>query len=142
MLLTADDGTPAVTEYKYGKGRICFVACPIEANISSMPGAVSGDDAISYYKIYELLKLRTDKKCASVDSPYTCLTEHIVNEGERIVTILNHRPKAECVFVSLKDGYRLKKVMDVHGKAIYEAKDGGFDITVGANTGVVAVIEK
>ena len=142
VLLYADDGTPAVTEYKYGKGRICFIACPIEADTATKPGIVSGEDAVPYYKLYELLGLRSKKKCASSSSQYTCVTEHPYSESERIITVLNHRPDAEEVKITLDGGFKLKKLMNVHGTTEPVPSKDGFTMTVAANTGVVAVVEK
>ncbi|MBR2465317.1 MAG: cellulase family glycosylhydrolase [Clostridia bacterium] len=142
VLLTADDGTPAVTEYKYGKGRICLILSPIETQTSSVPGVVSGEDAIPYYKIYELLGLRSAKKCATSSSQYTCLTEHPLDEKTRILTLLNHRPESENVSVTLTGGYKFKKLINVHGTTEAEATKDGFTLNLAGNTGVVAVIEK
>lgn len=142
VLLACDDGTPAVTEYKYGKGRICFIACPIEANTATMPGVVSGEDAVPYYKLYELLGLRSKKKCASSSSQYTCVTEHPYSETERILTILNHRPEPQEVKITLDGGFKLRKLMNVHGTTEPVPSNDGFTMTVAANTGVVAVVEQ
>ena len=142
VLLYSDDGTPAVTEYKYGKGRICFVACPIELNTATVPAIVSGEDAVPYYKLYELLGLRSKKRSATSSSQYTCLTEHPYSENERILTVLNHRPVAEKVKITLDGGFKLKKIMNVHGVTEAESTDFGFEMTLAPNTGIVAVIEK
>lgn len=142
VLLFADDGTPAVAEYKIGKGRICFIACPIEANAAKMPAVVSGDEAIPYYKLYELLGLRSQKKCATSSSQYTAVTEHPVDPSTRILTVLNHRPEAESVKITLKDGFKFAKLMNVHGITEANSVADGFEMTLAANTGVVVVIEK
>jgi hypothetical protein len=142
VLLSADDGTPAVTEYKIGKGRICFIACPLEANSAKMPAVVSGEEAVPYYKLYELLGLRSQKKCATSSSQYTAVTEHPLDASTRILTILNHRPEAENVKITLKDGFKFKKLMNVHGTTEAVATKDGFTLTLAGNTGVVAVIEK
>ena len=142
VLLYADDGTPAVTEYKYGKGRICFIACPIEADTASKPGIVSGADAIPYYKLYELLGLRSEKKCATSSSQYTCVTEHPYTENERILTILNHCPGAEEVKITLADGFKFKELMNVHGVTEAVVAPDGFTLVLAGNTGVVVTVEK
>ena len=142
VLLFADDGTPAVAEYKIGKGRIGFIACPIEANAAKMPAVVSGDEAIPYYKLYELLGLRSQKKCATSSSQYTAVTEHPVDPSTRILTVLNHRPEAESVKITLKDGFKFAKLMNVHGITEANSVADGFEMTLAANTGVVVVIEK
>ncbi len=142
ILLRADDGTPAVTEYKYGKGRICLILSPIEANTATMPQVVSGEDAVPYYKIYELLGLRSEKKCAKSSSQYTTVTEHPVDENTRILAILNHCPNREDVKITLSGGYKFKKLINVHGTTEAAATKDGFTLALAGNTGVVAVIEK
>lgn len=142
VLLKSEDGNPALTEYKYGKGRICFIACPAELNTATVAGTVSGEDAVPYYKLYEMLDLRSSEKVAASSSPYTCLTEHPYDEHTRLLTLLNYRHDDEAVSVTLSEGYKFKKLINVHGEAPVTARADGFDITVAGNTGVVAVIEK
>ncbi|MBO5878967.1 MAG: beta-galactosidase trimerization domain-containing protein [Clostridia bacterium] len=142
VLLYADDGTPAVTSYKYGEGRICFIASPIEYSTATLPSVVSGADAIPYYKIYSMLGLRCAKKCAQASSPYVCVTEHPCDENERILTVLNYRPSVQTASVSLKDGFKFKKLINVHGTTEAKPTADGFELTLEKNTGVVIVVAK
>ncbi len=142
VLLRSEDGNPAVTEYKYGKGRICFIACPVEANTATVAGAVSGEDAIPYYKLYELLRLRSLEKVAASSSPYTCLTEHPYDERTRILTVTDYCHGAETVTVTLCEGYKFKKLINVHGEATVRTNQTGFEIDIAGNTGAVVIIEK
>ena len=142
VLLTTEDGCPAVTELRYGKGRICFIASPIETDASSIPGAVSGDGAVSYYKLYKLLGIRSGEKCAESSSPYTCITEHPYDEKTRILTVLNHRPTSEKVKVTLSGGYSFVKSMDVHGVTPVTKCADGFEVELSHNNGIVVIIEK
>jgi hypothetical protein len=95
-----------------------------------------------YYKLYEMLNLRSSNKCATSSSPYTTVTEHIVNEETRILTLLNHTPRKERVKVTLTGGFKFARIINVHGITEVTALDDGFELEAQPNTGVVAVIEK
>ena len=142
VLLESSDGNPAVSEYGYGKGRICFVNSPIEYHTATRAGVVSGESAVPYYKLYELLSLDGGKRIASCKSPYIGLTEHPVSDGERIITVLNHTPEALDAVITLDGGYKLQKVYNVHGITEVSEQDGKLLFTIEGNVGLALRIKK
>ncbi len=140
VLACDQDGRPAFTVKQYGKGKIYFMAFPIELDASCKPSVISGPRALPLYSFYEKLGMRNPEKTASVDTPFVGLTEHIVNDNERIITLTNYTPEDRTAAVSL-GGWKFKKLLTVHGGSA-EASADGFTADIPADTGVVAVIVK
>ncbi len=142
VLLSLDDGSPAVTEYRLGMGRVIFVCAPIEARVGTEAGLASGDYAVPYYRIYEMLGLKSGEKCASSSDECVCITEHKISDNERILTVLNHRPIDKTVNISLQDGFAFKESFDIHGTTRVNKTESGFSCELEKNTGFVAVVAK
>jgi len=141
VIFSLDDGTPAVTEHKLGRGRVIFVSAPIEERIATLPGVVSGEDALPYYKIYKALGLRSREKCAVCDSAYVGITEHKISETERILCILNHRPENEYVNINLQNGYTFIESYDIHGTTRVTKTENGFSFELEKNTGIAVLVK-
>lgn len=142
VILSADDGTPALTEYPLGKGRVVFCAAPIELRMGTEAGLASGKNARPYYKLYELAGLKSSEKIAASSLPTVCVTEHIVSDNERILVVINYSRCDENVNISLQNGYKLVKTYDIHGVTEVEEYDGGLCAKVEKDNGFVAVVRK
>lgn len=142
VILSANDGTPALSEYSLGDGRVVFCTSPIEARMGTQSGLASGKDARPYYKIYKLAGLKSEGKIASSSLPTVCITEHIVDETERILVVINYSKADELVNISLQNGYKLVKFYDIHGKTYIENCDDGFSARVEHDNGFVAVVRR
>lgn len=140
-VLAADqDDCPAFTEYCYGKGKIYFLAFPVELGVAVNSGIVSGDHAVPYYRFYEKMELKTKEKVAASSSPYLTITEHKQEENLRILTLLNHMPGELSADITL-EGYVFERLLTWRGGEACESETG-FSVTLPANTGAVAVIKK
>jgi hypothetical protein len=65
-----------------------------------------------YYKIYkEVAKSIYSDKVASVDSKMVGVTEHIVNDNERIVIAINYGTENSNVTLTLKDGWKFAETL-------------------------------
>ena len=142
VLLASDDGNPAVTEYTLGSGRVCFVSSPIEYRTATRPRTATGEGAIPYYKVYALLGLRNKEKIATSSSPYVCLTEHPLAEGERLITVLNYRPESIDVTITFDEGYKLVKSFDVFEKVDVKKTKDGVAVKLSANMCAVLKVAK
>ncbi len=132
---------PVFTVAPYGKGRICFLAYPIERDAACKGGVISGENAIPLYRFYEAMELRSSEKIAKSNSPTLCITEHVANENLRFLPALNHTPKEDTAQITLQKGWKLKELLSYCGGEAVQTKDG-FQIKLPANTGAVAVIEQ
>ena len=142
VILAAKDGSPALTEYSLGEGRVVFCSAPIESRMGTEAGLASGKCARPYYKIYELAGLKSEAKIASSSLPTVCITEHVVYENERLLVIINYSKNDENVNITLRNGYKLVKTYDIHGKTETKEIDGGFVASIEHDNGFVAVVRK
>lgn len=149
VLLADDGGTPLVTEKRHGAGRVVFVSAPIELNAATHTGVVRDGrevpyiEAFDFWKIYELASLRDPAKVASCAIPTIGLTEHIVSEKERIVTVLNHTPDAKsAASVTLSGGWHADAIYSVSQASAMTKTADGFVIDIPGNTGAVVVLKK
>ncbi len=142
VIAADENGLPVFTSRDYGKGRIYLLTSAIEKEAASSPGVVSGKGAIPYYRFYEQLGIRNDAKAAISSSPYVGLTEHPVSDTEHLVTAINYVPEKTIVNIALEDGWEFDRLISYRGGKSRPGEDGGFDLALPANTGVVAVIKK
>jgi len=141
ILAYSDDGCPAFSSVKYGAGKIFFLAYSIETEAANNICVISGAHSIPYYRFYEQLGFRSKAKTAVSSSPYLCVTEHIVNEKEHLLCLINYLPEEHTSRISLKEGWKLNRLITYHSGSAKE-EEGGFDITLDKNSGAVAVISR
>lgn len=138
-LASTADGNIAMTEYALGSGRVIFCAYPIELDAATLPGVVSGEDAVPYYKFYEAMNIRSSRKLAAVASYELGLTEHILDDRHRLLLILNHTPRPITDKVTLKDARFVRQIPFFGGTA--EGCEGGVEVSIPGNTGIIVLIE-
>ncbi|MCX6992850.1 MAG: beta-mannanase, partial [Kiritimatiellaeota bacterium] len=114
------DGNPAFTVAPYGKGRVYFLAVPMELTLTQTPGAFHAESAPPCWRLYQhvaecFLKRRAVRKL----HPLVALTEHCVDASSRIEVIINQSPYPVRETLAVKPGWRLKRVL--YGQA---AMDG------------------
>lgn len=139
VLASSEDGCPAFTVRKYGAGQIYCLSYPIETEAANNICVISGANATPYYRFYEKMGLRSENKTAVSASPYLCVTEHVVNENERLLCLINYLPENQMSRIFLKDGWKLSHLISYRGGSTEKAENG-FDVTLPENTGAVAVI--
>jgi hypothetical protein len=110
------DGNPAFSVAPYGKGRVYFLATPMELTLTQTPGAFHSETASPCWRFYKhmaapFLKRRALRKF----HPMAGLTEHPLDASNRIAIIINHSPNPIQDSLTLAPGWRLKRVL--HGKA-------------------------
>jgi len=128
------DGNPAFTVAKYGRGRVFFLSVPLELNQTQTPGAFHAESAAACWQLYRSMASDFLKdRAAHKSHPLVGLTEHVRDDANRIVVIVNYSPQAIRENLTLTDGWHLNRVL--HGKA----RRNGPTITVdlGKNDGCV-----
>jgi hypothetical protein len=141
VIAVDQDGGPAFTVMDYGKGKIYFLAFPIELDASCKAGVTDGAYAVPYYRFYEQLGIRGADKKAVSGSPYICVTEHIVRDDERLLTVLNHLPEDGKAEIYLEEDWVFDRLITYHGGSAAATEDG-FAVNLPHNTGAVAVIKR
>lgn len=136
VLASDADDTPVFTRNVYGKGQVYFLAYPIELTMACEPGLASGPHAVPYYQFYRNLNFITPAKAARLDSPYIGLTEHVVDESTRILTVLNYTPREQKAMIQM-DGWKVDTVHHYDGGSL---SDG--TVSLPGNTGMVLVVKR
>lgn len=106
ILAYDNNNNPAISVYKYGKGRVFYVNFPLENNMIYEADSTGKERATIYKKLFgeyiEALPVKTDAK-------NVVMTYHPAEEGV-IVVIVNHSLEDKELNLEIKPEYKLKKV--------------------------------
>lgn len=101
-----DEGNPAFTVNKYGKGKVFYVNFPLEKMLLDEKNAFDSNR----YKVYKYVFAQVaNQKNIISDNQYISLTEHIV-DNEVICIAINHSNKNQKPMFNLK-GYKITEVV-------------------------------
>lgn len=105
-VLAADEtGAPAFTVAQYGKGRVFFLAFPLEQQLLGEENAFAPESA-PYYRFYEALG-RSPEKIARASVRTTALTEHPLGDGRRVIVAVSYADEKPSF--RLADGWRIEE---------------------------------
>jgi hypothetical protein len=111
ILGTEIDENVCFSKSKFGKGTVYLFTYPLEINAIESKEALYAPDNYPYWKIYkEVLNGIENKRIVEVDSRDIGLTEHTLNESERIVILINYSPEDRKVSLNIKEGWNINKV--------------------------------
>lgn len=145
VLLENQKGEPVFGRYKYGKGKVYFLNNAPELAAGTRAQVISGECYTPYHLIYGMIAkdMQSPMKAAAKTSPFISITEHDAGERRRFVTLLNCRPETLSDSITLSDGWKLEKLLNVGAdKSVAAGTEMGFDITLSPDTGAVAVLCK
>lgn len=112
VLATDESGAPAYTVAEYGKGRVFFLAFPLEKQLLEEEGAFKPESA-PYYRFYEALG-RSPEKIARAAVRTTALTEHPLDENRRVIVAVSYADEAPSF--TLADGW---SVAETFGENVF-----------------------
>ena len=125
------DGNPAFTCYSYGQGKIYCLTVPIERALTETPGGFHAPEAQPFWKIYrQVAQQAMQARVARKTHPLLGITEHPLNEQERVIVAINYSPEVLEDSLVLQAGWQLGAVF--HG----EIGPGG-ELRIPANEAVV-----
>ena len=102
VLATDDSGAPVFLRSAYGKGQLFFLMAPLETAIYEKTDVFE----MPYYKFYaEMAKYLRKDKIMSSDNPMVGLTEHPVNETERVVIATAYTENGTTATFTSQDGW-------------------------------------
>ncbi|MBR5517893.1 MAG: cellulase family glycosylhydrolase [Clostridia bacterium] len=109
VLATDDNGNPVFLQRDYGKGKLLFLMSPVENFVYGNTDAFEKN----YYKIYSKIKeyMPTDK-IVECDNPMVGVTEHIVNENERICVVTAYTDCETSVTLTAKKEWKTEEKTD------------------------------
>ena len=128
VLARDKDGTPVLFENDYGKGKTYLCTLPLERYVAERPGSFYDEDAPAYYKVYELISrgIRSEK-ISRIDSCTVCRTEHVVNDRERYIFVINYARSEQSARLEVDDGWRIEEVCGhgwSNGNTVLRSNDG------------------
>jgi hypothetical protein len=142
VIATDQGGNPAFTSARYGKGRVYFLNYPAETYLLDKPGVFHGKDMKPYWAIYSCLKKSLPQtKAVSKDSPFIGVTEHPLDERNRIIVAIHYEPKPASAMLTLAEGWEVASCL--YGNM--ELADGSFGsikLSLNQNDAVVFSIRK
>ncbi len=107
ILAKDNEGNPIITLNRYGKGRVFFVAYPLENNLVDEHDAFSKNYACIYKALF---KEHTEDYPVRVNNDNVVLTCH--NDGENyVLVLLNHSDKRTVLDLSIKDNFYIAEVV-------------------------------
>ncbi len=107
------DGNPVFTSAAYGRGQLCFLGLPIETYLAGAPGAFDAPEAQPFWQIYRHLAggAVSGRRAASKALPQIGLTEHPLEDGQRVVVAINYSPQPVPATLSLAEGWHLAETL-------------------------------
>lgn len=133
------DGNPAFTVVPYGKGRVYFLAVPLETTLAQTPGAFHSESAPPYWRLYQhMAGIFLKRRALYKSHPMVGVTEHGLDASNRIEVIINYSPHPLQEKVVLRSGWRLKHVL--HGSA--KADRQHLDMDLKQNDACILVVAR
>ena len=117
VLAEDESGAPAFSTADYGRGRVFFLAFPLEQQLLDEEGAFRPDSP-PYYRFYEALG-RSPEKIARACERTTALTEHPLGAGRRLIVAVNYADGAPSF--TLAEGWRVTQSWE---NAVFLAERG------------------
>jgi len=129
------DGNPAFILSKYGKGKIYLLTFPIESNLATTTGAFD-QGMPAWCSIYKIVAREViDQRILTQDNTYVGVTEHSLNNDEKVVILINYNSDKATSDFRLREGWKISD-------CLYGVKPSGKSCTIGANDAVVLVVRK
>lgn len=108
VLATDSHGNPVITVHSYGKGRVFFVAFPLERNLIGEHEGFSGHRHLIYRRLFDR-HIASYPLHASGDG--VVLTYHPREDGTGIAVILNHSEQPQALSLRLDPGLCIDSVL-------------------------------
>jgi len=108
VLGSEPDGNPAFACQARGKGKVFFLSVPIEQHLSTTPSAFSAADAQPFWQIYRHIALpHLSQRILSKDNPLVGVTEHPLDDGKRLIVLINYSPSPQAVHLTFAPGWQI-----------------------------------
>lgn len=130
------DGNPIFTESKYGKGKIYFLAMPLEMNLTNTPGGFTENPA-ECWKIYQTIAADMIKqnRIVTKNDPFVGITEHDLSANEKVIVLVNYTPTDKDVTLSIHKDWKVNQ-------ALYGFSPEKSKVKLGANDACVLLLKK
>lgn len=111
ILATEADGNPALLQTTYGKGKIYLLTFPLELNATKIAGSFD-ESAGRYSAIYKKLASSViGDRIMNQANTSVGITEHVLDNGDQVIVMINYNPKDVVTGFKLKDGWKISKAL-------------------------------
>lgn len=101
------DGNPAFSVFEYGKGKVYFLAFPLELQLVRTAGAFDAQVQEPYWKLYRhIARSVANRRCVKKCHPEIGVTEHPINKCERIIALINYSPEDVEFPLAMEAGWK------------------------------------
>ncbi len=106
------DKNPLFTVNSYGKGKIFFLAIPLEMNLTNTPGAFT-ENLAEYWKIYQTIsnEVIARNRIVTKNDPFVGITEHDFSATKKVIVLVNYKSIDSDVILKVKDGWKFEKAL-------------------------------
>ena len=137
-VLASESGEPVLVKNSLGKGSVYFIPYPIE----KIAGEGVRVSETSLYRIYKKLDIRNPERVASKTDSHVGLTEHPLEDGRRLLVLINYEAAEKTVTLSLKDGYALEEFLPLEDSSLISEQSGKIDLRMARNSAVSLIVKK
>ena len=137
-ILTSERGEPVLVKNRLGKGTVYFIPYPIERTA----GEGVGVSETALYKIYEKLGIRNPERIATKTDSHVGLTEHPLENGKRLLVLINYEATEKTVSVSVNDGYKLEEFLPLEDSALISEQNGKIELRMARNSAVSLILKQ
>ncbi len=135
VLAVEQDNNPIFTVNSYGKGKVYFLAVPLETSLTSTPG-IFCENSVPYWKIYKTLADGSVlPQSVRKDNPSIGLTEHDLSSTEKVIVAINYSTKQQDVRFQVDENW-------MADKALYGKLPANNKSMINANDALVFVIRR
>lgn len=106
VLAREPDGNPAFSRFAYGRGQVYLLTAPLETALAHQPGAFHEPGAQPFWTLYQTVAADVlARRAVHKNHPMLGLSEHPLNDQERVVVAINYSPTALNDTLSLAPGW-------------------------------------
>lgn len=140
VLATDSTGNPVYVSASYGKGRVFWLTRAVEHTLFEKAGAYHTETAAPYYKLYQAFAdRRNSQKLATLDSPMIGMTEHPLETGTHLLTLINYSPLPQTGRITLQAPAKRLSLFHGTGKLTTDATGG--TVTIPPNQPIILQVD-
>lgn len=136
VLAHEKDGNPIFTQSTYGKGKIYFLAMPLEMNLTNTPGGFTENPA-ECWKIYQTIAADMIKqnRIVTKNDPFVGITEHDLSANEKVIVLVNYTATNKDIALTINKEWKVNK-------ALYGSLPEKSNVKLSANDACVLLLKK
>ncbi|MFC4775253.1 cellulase family glycosylhydrolase [Paenibacillus sp. GCM10023252] len=122
VLASEPDGNPVFTKASYGKGNVYFLSVPIEQAFAQARETVYRPEERPYWQVYAQLQheMKKSGKIVKLDNPFVGVTEHLIDDSQRVAVLVNYSPERREVELGLEEGWHVAETW--YGQNVGESR--------------------